>query len=101
SRSSATAKYGCQSRLSRMGRRVAAQKSDQRILALTSQGKCTCSEVTCESGQGLAKSIGCHTPSLSSASQELKSQPKNELIVSVVSSSSASSSSDRKSWSGR
>jgi hypothetical protein len=49
--------------------------------------------VTWLSGHGLAKSIGCQIPFFSSASHELKSQPKNELIVRVVSPSSASSSS--------
>src|SRR6185503_19996374 len=99
--SAATAKNGCQSRLRRIGFFVAAQNSDQRIFAFTSHGKCTCSDVTWLSGQGFAKSIGCQTPSLSSASHELKSQPKNELIVSVVSSSRDSSSSAKKSSSGR
>ena len=32
--------------------------------------------MTCESGHALEKSIGCHTPSLRSASHELNSQPK-------------------------
>src|SRR5262245_59349238 len=99
--SSEMAKNGCQSRFRRIGFLVAAQKSDQRTLAFTSQGKCTCSEVTWLSGHGLAKSIGYQTPPFCSVSHELKSQPKNELIVSVVSSSSDSSASDRKSSSGR
>src|SRR6185503_7965421 len=99
--SAAIAKNGCQSWFRRMGFLVAAQNSDQRIFAFTSHGKCTCKDVTWLSGQGFAKSIGYQTPSLSSASHELKSQPKNELIVSVVSSSSDSSSADRKSSSSR
>ena len=41
--------------------------------------------MTCESGQGFAKSIGIHRPPLRSTSHELKSHPKNALIVSVVS----------------
>ena len=40
--------------------------------------------MTCESGQGFAKSIGCQTPSCRRLSQELKSQPKNALIVNVT-----------------
>ena len=57
--------------------------------------------MTCESGHGFAKSIGYQTPSLRSASQELKSQPKNALIVSVVSRRSCASSAVTKSVSMR
>jgi hypothetical protein len=67
-----------------MGRFVAAQKIDHRRYDFTSHGKWKCSEVTCESGQGLAKSMGCHTPSRRSDSQELKSHPKKALMVSVT-----------------
>ena len=45
-------------------------------------------EVTRESGHALAKSMGYQRPAFCKASQELKSQPKNALIVSVMSSSS-------------
>jgi hypothetical protein len=76
---------------------VTAQKIDQRRLAFTSHGKWRCSDVTCESGQGLAKSIGNQVPSLRSASHELKSQPKNALMVSVVSRSTSASSAVTKS----
>jgi hypothetical protein len=41
---------------------VAAQKIDQRRYDFTSHGKWKCSEVTCESGQGLAKSMGYQCP---------------------------------------
>ncbi len=78
---------------------VAAQNTDQRMLALISQGKWKCSDVTWLSGQALAKSIGNQVPSLRSASQELKSQPKKALIVSVMSSRTPRSSASRKSWS--
>ncbi len=65
-----------------MGRFVAAQNTAHLSLARTSHGKWTWSDVTCESGQGFAKSKGCQTPSWRISSQELKSQPKKELIVS-------------------
>jgi hypothetical protein len=88
---------GCQWRLWRKWRFVAAQKRPQRIFAFTSQGKCRCSEVTWESGHGLAKSIGYQMPSRVRISAELKSQPKNALIVSVMSRTSDSSAAGRKS----
>ena len=99
--SAAMSKNGCQSRFGRIRRLVAAQNTDQRMFALISQGKCRWSEVTWLSGQALAKSIGYQVPSLRSASQELKSQPKKALIVSVMSSSTERSSSPRKSVSSR
>ena len=43
---------------------MAAQNTDHRIYAFTIHGKCQCSDVTCESGHGLAKSIGYQTPPL-------------------------------------
>ena len=80
---------------------MTAQKIDHFSFAVTTHGKWTCSDVTCESGHGFAKSIGCQTPSLSSASHELKSQPKKLLMVSVVSSSrriESASMKSRSSW---
>lgn len=70
-----------QSRFSRIGRLVAAQKTVQRTRALSSHGKWKCRLVTWLSGQALAKSIGRKTPSARRTSQELKSQPKNALIT--------------------
>src|SRR6185503_4768052 len=90
------AKNGSQSSVLRIGFFVTAQNTDQRMFAFTSHGKWRCSDVTCESGHGFAKSMGCHTPSLRSDSHELKSQPKNALIVSVVSRRSCASSSETK-----
>src|SRR5262245_3337981 len=95
----AMSKYGSQSSVFRILRPVAATKIDQRTCAFTSHGKCWWSDVTCESGHALAKSIGRNTPSCRSASHELKSHPKNVLIVSVVSTSARSSSFVRKPFS--
>ena len=52
--------------------------------------------MTWQSGQPLAKSIGYQQPSRRSASQELKSQPKKLLMVSVMSWSSEASSSPKE-----